>query len=122
MQPEGHAADADSGGSCKTVVFPVELDVANAERFAIQLISASASGARVVIADLSNTEYCDSCGVRALMLSHLRASDLQAELRVVTESVAVLRVLEMCAADQVLNIYRSVPEALSAPAPPSPVG
>jgi anti-anti-sigma regulatory factor len=59
------------------------------------MTAACQPGVRVVIADLSVNECCDSSGIRQLVLAHRRLNDIRAELRVVVQSDAVLRVLQV---------------------------
>jgi anti-sigma B factor antagonist len=96
------------------VALPAEIDITNARRTRRQLYTALASGAPVVVADMTATRFCDSQGLRALVLAHKRAAECNAELRVVMTSAAVLRVMAITKLDTVLRIYPSVGAALDA--------
>jgi anti-anti-sigma regulatory factor len=61
------------------VTLPAEIDMANECGVAAQLGCALASGAPVVVADMTGTRFCDSMG-RALALAHRQAAARHAEL------------------------------------------
>src|SRR5215472_3649622 len=92
------------------VSLPAEIDVANAERISGQLRAAVAAGPTVVIADMTATTFCDSMGVRALLLAHRHAGARGTELRLLLPSPYVLRVLGV---DAVLPIYHSREQVLA---------
>jgi anti-sigma B factor antagonist len=96
------------------VVLPAELDYSNADRAGRKLAAALASGASVVIADLTATTFCDSPGARMLWLAHDQAVERRIGLRLVVTSAAVLRVLEIMELDGLLRIYPSLDAALAA--------
>ena len=96
------------------VRLPAEIDVANAESLYDQLCSACAPGFAVV-ADLTSTTFCDSLGVRRMMLAHQYARALGAELRFAVPSGGVRRVLELLGLDQLLVLYPTVEAALMTP-------
>jgi anti-sigma B factor antagonist len=86
---------------------PAEIDATNAGRIGEQLDSAIASGAATVIADMTDTTFCDSTGVRELALAHNKAAAGGIELRIVMPSAAVRRIFQLTGLDQVLAIYPS---------------
>ena len=94
------------------VVLPDEIDVLNAGSVGEQLVAAIVPGVAVV-ADLSMTTFCDCAGVYSLLLAHREASASNAELRLVVRSRAVLRILELLGADQVLPVYPDLSAALA---------
>jgi anti-anti-sigma regulatory factor len=51
------------------VTLPAEIDTANADSVCTQITAKFASGARVVIADMTATTFCDTSGTRALVLA-----------------------------------------------------
>jgi anti-sigma B factor antagonist len=115
-------AEAQPGVSDQPVVvtLPREIDLANAPEVGQQLGAALASGATIVVAVLSATTFCDSMGVRTLVMAHKRAAASDAELRVVVSSAGVRRVMAITKVDTVLRIYRSLDTALAAdPGSPS---
>jgi anti-anti-sigma factor len=96
------------------VRLPAEIDVSNAESVYDQLCSVCAPGFAVV-ADLTSTAFCDSLGVRQMVLAHQHARVMGAELRLAVPSGGVRRVLELLGLDQVLLLYPTVEAALIAP-------
>jgi anti-sigma B factor antagonist len=93
------------------VTLPAEIDMANDCGVSQQLDSALASGAMVVVADMTATRFCDSTGLRALVLAHKRAAAHHTELRLVIASADVLRVMTITKLDTVLRIYPSLDAA-----------
>jgi anti-sigma B factor antagonist len=96
------------------VALPVEIDIANARRVRQELYSALATGAAVVVADMTATTFCDSMGCRALIMAHRQARAGNAELRLAVPSAGVLRVMAITCMDKVLRIYPSLDAALAA--------
>ncbi|HEY2080450.1 MAG TPA: STAS domain-containing protein [Streptosporangiaceae bacterium] len=95
------------------VALPAEIDATNARDVRIQIIAAALRpGVRVVIADMTPTKFCDSMGVRALLLAHQRAARSGVELRLLRPGRNVRRVLELTGADRVLAIYEGLDEAM----------
>ena len=56
------------------VTLPAEIDMANADSIGKQLAAASGPSAAVVIADMTATTFCDSVGMRMLVLAAARPS------------------------------------------------
>ena len=56
------------------VRLPAEIDMANADSIGEELAAASAPGVAVVIADMTATTFCDSMGMRMLVLARVRLS------------------------------------------------
>jgi anti-sigma B factor antagonist len=97
------------------VALPAEIDISNASQVRQQLYTALATGAPIVIADMTATTYCDSMGFRALVMAHQQARDGNVELRlVVPPSAYVLRVMAVMSLDTVLRVYPSLDGALAA--------
>lgn len=97
------------------VTLPAEIDLDNADRIGRQLDAALAPGVATVVADMTATTFCDTSGVRMLVLAHKGAAARHAELRVVIPSADVLRVLAILKVDRVLRIYPSLEDALAPP-------
>ena len=67
---------------------------------------------------MTATTFCDSRGIRVLVMAHQRAAARGAGLRLVVPSACVLRVLALTGLDRWLAIYPSLQEALAVqPAP-----
>ena len=100
------------------IALPAEIDMANAERVGQQLGSAIAPGVRTVIADMMGTSFCDSSGMSMLVRAYKQAAANGTELRLVVASAAVLRPLTLAGLDDLLPIYPSLSQALTAPSAP----
>jgi anti-sigma B factor antagonist len=97
------------------VTLPAEIDLDNADQVGRRLDAALAPGVATVIADMTATRFCDTSGIRMLVLAHKGAAARHAELRVVIPSADILRVLGILKVDTVLRIYPSLEEALTPP-------
>ena len=95
------------------VTLPGEIDASNDGQIQDTLTSALDDGTAVLVADAGGTTFCGCSGVTALLLTHHRAAAAGAQLRVVTGSPSMRRILELTAADQVLNTYPTLAAALA---------
>lgn len=98
------------------VTLPARIDTAASRRLCGQLGSALASAA-TVIADMTATTFCDSSGVRILLLAQEQATATGVELRLVVSSTAVLRALAAMGADWLLPVYPTLKDALTTETP-----
>lgn len=96
------------------VTLPAEIDLANADRVGADLNAAFGPGVGVVVADLSGTRFCDSSGIRELVLAHKRARASRTLFRVVVKPGEIRRVLDILRLDTVLNLYPRLDLALVA--------
>jgi anti-anti-sigma regulatory factor len=56
----------DDGAVPVIIVLPAEIDMVNAEEVRDRLVEAASPGVAVVVADLTNTTFCDTAGFREL--------------------------------------------------------
>jgi anti-sigma B factor antagonist len=97
------------------VPLPAEIDISNSESVGAELDAACASGAGVVVADLTSTSFCDSSGVRYLLIAHDAACAHDAQFRLAVQPDGmVLRMLTLMGLHQVLQIHVSLDEATAA--------
>jgi anti-sigma B factor antagonist len=95
------------------VVLPAEIDITNARDVRCQLTAAVLRpGVSIVIADMTATTFCDSMGVRALVIARKRAASEGTELRLLKPGPGVMRVLRLTGLDRMLAIYDSLEEAV----------
>jgi anti-sigma B factor antagonist len=88
--------------------------MAAADRISGQLAAAFAPGPGAVIADMTATTFCDSSGVRVLVLAHHLAATHGTELRLLLQpGDPVLRTMKVLGVDGVLPIYHRLDEALT---------
>jgi anti-sigma B factor antagonist len=95
------------------VTLPGEIDASNDGQVQDTLTRALDDGTAVLVADAGATTFCGCSGVTALLLTHHRAAAAGAQLRVVVGSHPMRRILELTAADQVLNTYPTLAAALA---------
>jgi anti-anti-sigma factor len=95
------------------VTLPDEIDTSNDGQVQDTLTRALGDGTAVLVADAGRTAFCGCSGVTALLLTHHRAAAAGAQLRVVVGSPSMRRILELTAADQVLNTYPTLAAALA---------
>ena len=100
------------------VTLPGEIDVSNDGQVQDTLTGALDDGTAVLVADAGGTTFCGCSGVTALLLTHHQAAAAGAQLRVVVGSPSMRRILELTAADQVLNTYPTLAAALADGQPP----
>jgi anti-sigma B factor antagonist len=97
-----------------TVRLPDEVDLTNAAVVLIDLVAALDTGAKVVIADMSGTTFCDSAGVATLVRAHRHAAAGQARLRLVVAAPAVQRILSLTGVETIIPVFGTVAAAHSA--------
>ena len=100
------------------VTLPAEIDTSNDGLVEDELTSALGDGLRTLVADGTRTTFCASAGMSALIHAHHQAEAAGTRLRVVA-SPAVRRILELTGADQVLDTYPSLADALAGRHTPS---
>jgi len=106
-------ADPGPVPGAAVVALPAEIDMANADGVGEQLRSAFAPGVTMVVADMTLTVFCDSYGMRALVLARRCAADCHAQLRLVVSHPSVLQVLRLVGLDRLLPVYPSLGAALT---------
>jgi anti-sigma B factor antagonist len=94
------------------VTAPDEIDVSNAGDVAKKLRSALRRGATVVV-DLSATQFCDSAGLRVLLLGYDWATADGARLRLAAPPGATRDVLQIMGLDRKLPVYPSLATAVA---------
>jgi anti-sigma B factor antagonist len=95
------------------ITLPAEIDAANGSEVREQLYSALATGVAVVVADMTVTTFCDTLGVRALVMAHQQAKAGNVELRLAIPSASVMSAMTVMGLDGVLGIYPSLDAALA---------
>jgi anti-sigma B factor antagonist len=99
-------------GQHGVVTVPTEIDVTNADEIRQALLSAASHDVAVLIIDMSETTFCDSAGVQAIIAAYRQATATGTELRLV--ATAVLRILTLVGVDQLIPIYPTLEAALAA--------
>jgi anti-sigma B factor antagonist len=95
------------------VALPAEIDLTNSDLASGKLTAAFRPGVTVVIADMTETVFCDTAGTRALVHAHKEAAAGGITLRfAVPANGSVRRVMELTGLIRVLPVYASLDEAL----------
>jgi anti-anti-sigma factor len=97
------------------VGLPAEIDVTNSEQVYDQLVEVFTEGVSIVIADMTETAFCDSSGVHAIMHAYESAAARDVRLRLaVSPDTSVPRVLQLIGVGRLVPVYSSLQEALDA--------
>jgi anti-sigma B factor antagonist len=95
------------------VAAPEEIDITNAEALRSALITAATDGHGTLVVDMTQTRFCDSSGLHALIAAHKRAGAAGREVLLVIPSTAVLRVFALTGMDRMIPSFTSLAEALA---------
>jgi anti-anti-sigma factor len=95
------------------VTGPAEIDITNAGQMRAALLAAAGEGHATIVADLSETAFCDTAGLQVLVLAHRRALAEGGELRLVVRAATLLRLFSLTGVDQVIPNFTGLDEALS---------
>ncbi len=113
MSDDQRASDALS-----MVPMPAEIDIANAGRLAAELDAAIQPGVKALVIDMTLTTFCDSMGVKVIARIRGRAVAEGVDLRLVTASTQVQRILAVTGLDTKVRIHRRLEDALRADGKP----
>lgn len=114
------------------VTTPEEIDITNALGLRTALLDAAVHGRGPVVVDMSQTQFCDSAGLHALIRAHKRTQAEDDDVLVVISAATVLRIFTVTGLDRIIPNFPSLEEALaqatalrpaassSTPAPPEP--
>lgn len=91
---------------------PEEIDITNAQELRADLLGAVAHGHETLVADLTQTRFCDSSGLHALLSAHRRARDAGVEVVLVISGTDAPRVFEIIGVDQLIPTFTGLDEAL----------
>jgi anti-sigma B factor antagonist len=106
MNIDLHTDDLSPGGSHLRVAG--EIDLATAPQLAVALDAALTSNGQVVVLDLSDVEFIDTSGVRALLDGRRLATERGKELTVIAPpGSAARRLLELTELIEALGVVES---------------
>jgi anti-sigma B factor antagonist len=94
------------------VTTPSEIDIANAGHFRAALLAAAGSGRRVIVVDMTGTEFCDSTGLNVLVRARRQAEESGGEIRLAVRATALQRILTVTGVDSMFGRYDSLEQAL----------
>ena len=95
------------------VTAPEEIDIMNAQALRSALVKAAANGSGTLVVDMTQTQFCDSSGLHALIAAHRRAEAEGREVLLVIPGTAILRVFALTGMDRVIPSFTSLAEALA---------
>jgi anti-anti-sigma factor len=101
------------------VTAPEEIDITNAAGLRAALLEAAAHGSGTLVADMAQTQFCDSAGLNVLVRAHERARAGGGELLLIICTAAVLRIFAVTGIDHLIPNFPTLEQAL-APAPAVP--
>jgi anti-sigma B factor antagonist len=101
------------------VTMPAEIDIANAGRLAAELDAAIRPGVKALVIDMTHTTFCDSLGVKVIARTRGQAVAEGVDLRLVTASPQVLRILALTGLDTAVRVYGRLEDALSTDSKPT---
>jgi anti-sigma B factor antagonist len=96
------------------VTTPEEIDISNAGPLREALLSAAATGQRVIVVDMSGTEYCDSTCLNVLIRALAQADQDGYELRLVMGGTGLQRILAVTGVAGMFRIFQTLGQALDA--------
>jgi anti-sigma B factor antagonist len=114
--PQFEIRSADGPDGVRVVRVVGEVDMSHEEELKGELRSAVESDARGIVVDLTECEFIDSTGVRALLLSReaQHADDGSVKLAVAAASEQILRILTVMGIDKVIPIRPTIESASAA--------
>jgi anti-anti-sigma factor len=99
-------------GQHGVVTVPAEVDATNSSEVREALLAAASEDLPTLIIDMSETTFCDSTGVQAIVAAYRQAAATGTGLRLVAP--AVLHILTVIGVDQLIPIYPDLEAALAA--------
>ncbi len=112
MVKSGHLP-VDWHGQLAVITMPEEIDMSNGAEIQEGLLAALAERPATLVVDMTRTTFCDSAGVRAIMLTHRQAAATGCELRLAISSPGVTRVFSIIGAGQLVQIHPDLDSALA---------
>jgi len=95
------------------VAAPGEIDMTNVPGLRTALLEATALGHGTFIVDMSQTQFCDSAGMHALVWAHKQSRSEGGEMLLVIQATAVLRVFAITGVDRLIPSFPNLEEALA---------
>ena len=95
------------------VVAAGEIDITNATDLRAALLEESAAGAGTLVVDLTQTLFCDSAGLHALVAANKRAQAAGRQELLVMHGAAVLRIFAITGLDREIPHFTSLEQAMT---------
>ncbi|HEY1920651.1 MAG TPA: STAS domain-containing protein [Streptosporangiaceae bacterium] len=100
-------------GQLAVITMPAEVDMSNGGDVQAFLLATLERNPDVLVVDMAATTFCDSAGLRAVMISHRQAGTQGSEFRLVVGSPGVQRVFSIIGASEHVQIYPDLDSALA---------
>jgi anti-sigma B factor antagonist len=94
------------------VTAPEEIDISNAAGLRTALLDASARGHGTFVVDMSQTRFCDSAGVHALVRAHNRSQAEGGKVLLAISASEVRRLFAITGIDRLIPSFPSLQDAL----------
>jgi len=91
---------------------PEEVDITNAEGLRAALLESAERAPGTLVVDLTQTRFCDTAGLHALVSARKRAQAEGGEVILVIPGAAVQRIFAITGLDHVFPTFTSLAEAL----------
>jgi anti-sigma B factor antagonist len=99
-----------------SVLLPREIDFTNAEQVCAELCVHASAGADVIVADMTGTRFCDSAGLRMLLVVNDRLAGTASQFQVVIPADSpLMRALKFIGFDKILKIAPATTPAPTIP-------
>ena len=90
-----------------------KLDSIQAPELKSHIVMANKSGEKNLVIDLSETRYCDSSGLSAILVANRLTRDLEGTLVVCSLQEPVMKLITISQLHSVLNITESISDAVN---------
>jgi anti-sigma B factor antagonist len=100
-------------GSLAVVTLPAEIDAGNAREVDEELNTLLSQRPGLLVADMTETRFCDSSGIACLIRAWRRATALDVCFRVAAVNGLVLRAVKVLGADRVIGFYSGLEAAIA---------
>ena len=111
MTAETHDYLLRWAGSQAVITMPAEIDSTNADQVLQALLTAAQPEVPVLVIDMTETTFCDSAGVHAVVTAYRQAAETGTQLRLAV--TAVQRIFTLIGADQLMPVYPALDAALA---------
>lgn len=105
--------DVERRGTSSVVTLVGSCEMLEAERMMERMVELADESTQVIVIDLSRLEFIESTGLGAIIAGHLRLRHHQGEMRLVSPSTPILRLLELTRLTQLFHVYPDVETALA---------
>ncbi|GAA4917643.1 STAS domain-containing protein [Streptomonospora salina] len=107
------SSPARSAGRPTVAAMPAEIDIHNRDALVQRMCGLLDAASDVLVVDMTDTTFCDSSGVHALLSVRRRALEHGKRIRVAAPGHNVRRVLEICGIAKLMPVHASMADALS---------